>query len=80
MDLDALEEQWKDGDDEDLLKPDKQLEFEKLERRRKEAEAASPKIDPRWAGDWAGVGELHPPPSQHLLNSCLMSSEALQIE
>lgn len=69
MDLDALEEQWKDGDDEELLKPDKQLEFEKLERRRKEAEAASPKLDPRWAGSW--IDALHPRRSQHSWNSCL---------
>lgn len=72
MDLEALEEQWKDGDDEDLLKSDKQLEFEKLERQRKEAEAARPKIDSRWAGNGVGVvGALHPPPSRHSLNSCL---------
>ena len=47
MNFDALEKEWEEGDDEEDLKTESQLEFERLERRRKEAAAASGSLDPR---------------------------------
>ncbi|CAM9829674.1 unnamed protein product [Ascophyllum nodosum] len=46
MNFDALEKEWEEGDDEEDLKTESQLEFERLERRRKEAAAASGSLDP----------------------------------
>lgn len=47
MDLDDLEKQWEEGDDEEELKTEQQTKFEKLERRRKEAQAKAGNFDPR---------------------------------
>ena len=47
MDLDDLEKQWEEGDDEEELKTEQQTKFERLERRRKEAQAKGGGLDPR---------------------------------
>lgn len=47
MDLDDLEKQWEEGDDEEELKTEQQTKFERLERRRKEAQAKAGSLDPR---------------------------------
>lgn len=49
MNLDDLEKQWEDGDDEEELKTEDQAKFERLEKRRKIAEASTGKFDPRQA-------------------------------
>ena len=48
MDLDDLAKQWEDGDDEEELKTEEQTKFERLERRRKEAQAKASSLDPRY--------------------------------
>ncbi|CAM9541601.1 unnamed protein product [Hapterophycus canaliculatus] len=47
MNLEDLEKQWEGGDDEEELKTEEQTKFEKLERRRKEAQITAGKFDPR---------------------------------
>lgn len=47
MDLDDLEKQWEEGDDEWELKTEEQTKFERLERRRKQAQAKAGSLDPR---------------------------------
>lgn len=47
IDFDELERQWEDGDDEEDLKTESQLEFERLERRRKLESASAGSLDPR---------------------------------
>lgn len=47
MDLDDLEKQWENGDDEEELRTEQQTKFERLERRRKEAQENGGTIDPR---------------------------------
>lgn len=49
MNLDDLEKQWEDGDDLEELKTEQQAKFERLEKRRKEAEASAGTFDPRQA-------------------------------
>eukprot|EP00903_Cladosiphon_okamuranus_P008666 g8306.t1 len=55
MDLDDLEKQWEEGDDEEELKTEEQTKFERLERRRKEARAKTPGIDPSKIGDMSAA-------------------------
>ncbi|CAM9886649.1 unnamed protein product [Scytosiphon promiscuus] len=47
MNLEDLEKQWEGGDDDEELRTEQQIKFEKLERRRKEAQANAGKFDPR---------------------------------
>lgn len=49
MNLDDLEKQWEGGDHEEELRTEKQLEFERIERHRKEATASTGALDPRLA-------------------------------
>ena len=49
MNLDDLEKQWEDGNDLDELKTGQQAKFERLEKRRKAAEASAGTFDPRQA-------------------------------
>lgn len=48
MNLQDLEKQWEGGDDEEELRTEEQIKFEKLERRRKEAQVDANKFDPRY--------------------------------
>lgn len=50
MDLDDLEKQWEEGDDEEELKTEQQIQFESLERRRKGARAKTGGVNPRYGG------------------------------
>ena len=49
MNLDDLEKQWEDGDDLEELKTEQQAKFERLEKRRKAAEASAGTFDLRQA-------------------------------
>eukprot|EP00752_Nemacystus_decipiens_P006704 g6027.t1 len=55
MDLDDLEKQWEEGDDEEELKTEEQTKFEKLERRRKEAQAKAGSFDPSKIGSMSSA-------------------------
>ncbi|CAM9280036.1 unnamed protein product [Laminaria digitata] len=60
MDLDDLEKQWEDGDDLEELKTEQQAKFERLEKRRKEAEASAGTFDPSMLNkmDAAEIGAM----------------------
>lgn len=47
MNLDELDKQWQDGDDAEELKTEKEVQFERLEQRRKEAAESAGTFDPR---------------------------------
>lgn len=49
MNLDDLEKQWEDGDHQEELQTEQQAKFERLEKRRKKAEASTGTFDPRQA-------------------------------
>lgn len=46
MNLDDLEKQWEQGDEEEELRTERQIEAEKLEQRRKEAAASKNNFNP----------------------------------